>query len=565
MKRTFFIKRALRTALAVGLAFSPGAARAADVEALVYSTMPSTTAHRPEMALDGDPGTYFKSVYGMSEGDDFHVMLSRPIAVRSLRVTTGDAEGEDAVSNGFVETSSDNARYLRAATFDAAGVAQTTLPNTPVSSIRIRLDKGRGLPALLVREISIESADKISHVQLGPGRPFSDISQAPDLKDWARRADKQMMESWADTAAILYSPGFITPNKVNVVYKTGPGVTGVAAAGGGVITVNSAWARSQPNDTGLTVHEVAHVIQSMSAYNPVWLIEGVADYIRWVKFEPQNHKPRLDPARAKYTDSYRTTGTSWRGARCITTKRSSPSSTTTSASAATRQTCGRSTPAATSTRCGPSSSLPTAPTPRTSSPRRSPWPTGRARFPQSKRTRARPSIFPGTSTLPASRLTPRLSTRRPASMAAALLLGHAAGGGPDLEGRPVQPWPGGGEQHHLHQGQELALPAGRYGSLWILGRRRRGQPDGAADAVTYADGTSEKLAQNFSDWYRPRSFPGESRAVRMPYRNMANGARDARAFYAYSYGFALDAGKTVRSLTLPRNPNVKILAVTLAN
>jgi hypothetical protein len=42
--------------------------------------------------------------------------------------------------------------------------------------------------------------------------------------------------------------------------------------------------------------------------NPGWLVEGVADYIRWFKFEPPNLRPRPDPARAKYTDSYRVTG-----------------------------------------------------------------------------------------------------------------------------------------------------------------------------------------------------------------------------------------------------------------
>jgi hypothetical protein len=71
--------------------------------------------------------------------------------------------------------------------------------------------------------------------------------------------------------------------------------------------------------------------------------------------------------------------------------------------------------------------------------------------------------------------------------------------------------------------------------------------------------------QHFSDWFAPRSFPGESRAVKMPYRNMANGARDDHAFYAYSYGFNLNRDKTVQSLTLPDNPNVKTLAATLAN
>src|SRR5579871_5464196 len=60
------------------------------VEALIYSTMPSTAAHRPEMALDGDPNTYFKTVYGMGDGDDFLILLSRPIPLQSVHIITGD-------------------------------------------------------------------------------------------------------------------------------------------------------------------------------------------------------------------------------------------------------------------------------------------------------------------------------------------------------------------------------------------------------------------------------------------------------------------------------------------
>lgn len=42
--------------------------------------------------------------------------------------------------------------------------------------------------------------------------------------------------------------------------------------------------------------------------NPAWLVEGIADYIRWFLYEPPSLRPRPDPARAKYTDSYRTAG-----------------------------------------------------------------------------------------------------------------------------------------------------------------------------------------------------------------------------------------------------------------
>src|SRR5204862_6493014 len=42
--------------------------------------------------------------------------------------------------------------------------------------------------------------------------------------------------------------------------------------------------------------------------NPGWLVEGLADYIRWFMYEPQSARPHPNPARANYNDSYRTTG-----------------------------------------------------------------------------------------------------------------------------------------------------------------------------------------------------------------------------------------------------------------
>ena len=38
------------------------------------------------------------------------------------------------------------------------------------------------------------------------------------------------------------------------------------------------------------------------------MVEGVADYIRWFLYEPEELRPRVDPSRNKYTDSYRITG-----------------------------------------------------------------------------------------------------------------------------------------------------------------------------------------------------------------------------------------------------------------
>jgi hypothetical protein len=38
-----------------------------------------------------------------------------------------------------------------------------------------------------------------------------------------------------------------------------------------------------------------------------WLTEGIADFVRYAGYEPETRPPRIDPDKAKYTDSYKTT------------------------------------------------------------------------------------------------------------------------------------------------------------------------------------------------------------------------------------------------------------------
>ncbi len=114
-------------------------------------------------------------------------------------------------------------------------------------------------------------------------------------------------------------------------------------------------------------------------------------------------------------------------------------------------------------------------------------------------------------------------------------------------------------------GQTIALPAGSYNQLQLIGNGFGGAQLGQALTVTYADGTTSTFTQTFSDWFAPASNVNEGEAVAMAYRNESTGAKDARQFNLYGYTFQLNAGKTVKSLTLPNNSNVLILAATLSN
>jgi hypothetical protein len=49
----------------------------------------------------------------------------------------------------------------------------------------------------------------------------------------------------------------------------------------------------------------------------------------------------------------------------------------------------------------------------------------------------------------------------------------------------------------------------------------------------------------------------------MNYRDNSTGTLDERVLYLYGYSFALNSAKTVKSIALPQNRNVVVLAITL--
>ena len=115
-------------------------------------------------------------------------------------------------------------------------------------------------------------------------------------------------------------------------------------------------------------------------------------------------------------------------------------------------------------------------------------------------------------------------------------------------------------------GQTISLPAGRFNSLQILGTGVEGTQSGQTFTVTNTDNSTAVVTQSFSDWANPGYYTGESIVVGMPYRNNGGGSKDIfTAVNLYNYNFTLDQTKTVKTLTLPNNNDVVILALALAN
>src|SRR5437773_1777157 len=80
-------------------------------------------------------------------------------------------------------------------------------------------------------------------------------------------------------------------------------------AGGSHIVASARYFEARPDDVGAIVHETAHVVQHyQSQHNPSWLVEGIADYVRYFKFEP-GKLGRIDSEHARYNGSYGITAT----------------------------------------------------------------------------------------------------------------------------------------------------------------------------------------------------------------------------------------------------------------
>jgi hypothetical protein len=132
-----------------------------------------------------------------------------------------------------------------------------------------------------------------------------DVKEVPELAPWADEA-KMLVEKWHPLiAGLLQSDGFTPPSEVKLVFKKD--MKGVASTSGTTISIAATWVKQHPDDYGMVVHELTHVVQAYPRPDPGWLVEGIADYVRFFHFEPKAKLDRIDPARQSYRDGYRGT------------------------------------------------------------------------------------------------------------------------------------------------------------------------------------------------------------------------------------------------------------------
>ena len=127
-----------------------------------------------------------------------------------------------------------------------------------------------------------------------------DTSRAPDLANFGARV-KQTLEEWYPSlASYLTSPGFVDVQSIPIYFN--PDYDGVAYTVGNRIVGAVDYYRSHQDDVGSMIHEMVHVIQGYRN-GPGWLVEGIADYVRYYIYEPNRQPGKPGPGN-NYTDGY---------------------------------------------------------------------------------------------------------------------------------------------------------------------------------------------------------------------------------------------------------------------
>ena len=131
-----------------------------------------------------------------------------------------------------------------------------------------------------------------------------DVSGVPRQAAWGERGQRLIEEWYPRIHNLLASADFEPPRELTLVLVES--TKGVGATSGNRIMAFSNWVEKHPEDFGMLIHELVHVIQSYPKKEPEWVTEGIADYVRWAIYEG---KPQewfgIPDQRAGYTKGYR--------------------------------------------------------------------------------------------------------------------------------------------------------------------------------------------------------------------------------------------------------------------
>ena len=181
-------------------------------------------------------------------------------------------------------------------------------------TVKLRPTRAVGDELMILRSVVLNpaTAEQIRRRQSSATQPAKagdeplianiDVSEVPQLEDWALHARRQAIEWYPVVAGALKTDGFDPPRQFSLVFRAH--MHGVAGTSGTRIAIAASWVEAHPEDIGMVGHELTHVIQHYPQSDAGWLVEGIADYIRYDVLEPGSLQGRFDPAQSSYKQGY---------------------------------------------------------------------------------------------------------------------------------------------------------------------------------------------------------------------------------------------------------------------
>ncbi len=157
--------------------------------------------------------------------------------------------------------------------------------------------------ALAASKATVEDSVKPTPSTQQAYRIEIDFSEAPECEAFATKS-KTIAEEWYPKInEILFDKD--RPLPVTVVRLKFQPMKGVAHATHDEIHISADWVtKKSPNDYGMVVHELTHVVQDYKGGGEGWITEGIADYIRHKYFEKDIEKLVVNPDQSSYKQAY---------------------------------------------------------------------------------------------------------------------------------------------------------------------------------------------------------------------------------------------------------------------
>jgi hypothetical protein len=130
-------------------------------------------------------------------------------------------------------------------------------------------------------------------------------SEVPEMADFANKAARLVEDVYPKIQNKL-DPSYSVSSLILILKRE---QNYPAMTLGFTIFLSSQWFIQHPDDLGAIVHEVTHVAQLYGPGQPSWLVEGIADYMRfWLGYSNSWSYPHCDANTPHYMNGYSCAG-----------------------------------------------------------------------------------------------------------------------------------------------------------------------------------------------------------------------------------------------------------------